>query len=62
MVMDVSINWVQDFTAKLSDFGLAREGPANGQTHVSTDIMGTKGYVAPEYVQTGTYRSSYLAV
>ncbi|PKI44823.1 probable serine/threonine-protein kinase PIX13 isoform X1 [Punica granatum] len=39
--------------AKLSDFGLARLGPKDGETHVSTRIMGTYGYAAPEYVATG---------
>lgn len=39
--------------AKLSDFGLARLGPANGAGHVSTAVVGTIGYAAPEYIQTG---------
>ncbi|KAL6652303.1 hypothetical protein ACP70R_011228 [Stipagrostis hirtigluma subsp. patula] len=43
----------EDFRPKLSDFGLAREGPSEGQTHVSTAVMGTFGYAAPDYVQTG---------
>jgi len=42
-----------DFTAKLSDFGLAKMGPEGSETHVSTRVMGTHGYAAPEYVQTG---------
>ncbi|KAL3533224.1 hypothetical protein ACH5RR_006745 [Cinchona calisaya] len=42
-----------DFNAKLSDFGLAKDGPMAGQTHVSTRVMGTYGYAAPEYVMTG---------
>ncbi|KAK4478964.1 hypothetical protein RD792_014471 [Penstemon davidsonii] len=42
-----------DFKAKLSDFGLARVGPTGDQTHVSTRVMGTYGYAAPEYVMTG---------
>lgn len=42
-----------DYTAKLSDFGLAKEGPQGDQTHVSTRVMGTYGYAAPEYVMTG---------
>ncbi|CAA3009281.1 serine threonine- kinase At5g01020 [Olea europaea subsp. europaea] len=44
---------MQDFKAKLSDFGLARIGPTGDQTHVSTRVMGTYGYAAPEYVMTG---------
>ncbi|GAB2283483.1 Probable serine/threonine-protein kinase pbl3 [Dionaea muscipula] len=42
-----------DFNAKLSDFGLARDGPTGDKTHVSTRVMGTRGYTAPEYVATG---------
>eukprot|EP00250_Pteridium_aquilinum_P015267 c22482_g2_i1 orf=335-1531(-) len=42
-----------DYTAKLSDFGLAKDGPEGDQTHVSTRVMGTYGYAAPEYVVTG---------
>ncbi|KAI9173935.1 hypothetical protein LWI28_009088 [Acer negundo] len=38
---------------KLSDFGLAREGPTGDNTHVSTAVVGTYGYAAPEYVETG---------
>ncbi|XP_072984898.1 probable serine/threonine-protein kinase PBL19 [Typha latifolia] len=43
----------EEFKPKLSDFGLAREGPSAGQTHVSTAVMGTYGYAAPDYVETG---------
>ncbi|KAK1389958.1 putative serine/threonine-protein kinase PBL17 [Heracleum sosnowskyi] len=41
------------YNAKLSDFGLAKDGPMGDQTHVSTRVMGTYGYAAPEYVMTG---------
>ncbi|KAJ0545799.1 putative protein kinase RLK-Pelle-RLCK-VIIa-2 family [Helianthus annuus] len=34
-----------DFNAKLSDFGLTRLGPVNGESHVTTRVMGTYGYV-----------------
>lgn len=44
---------LQDYTAKLSDFGLAKAGPQGDETHVSTRVMGTYGYAAPEYVMTG---------
>lgn len=42
-----------DYNAKLSDFGLAKDGPEGDDTHVSTRVMGTYGYAAPEYVMTG---------
>ncbi|KAL9261466.1 putative serine/threonine-protein kinase PBL21, partial [Drosera capensis] len=42
-----------DFNAKLSDFGLAKFGPNGDKSHVSTRVMGTYGYCAPEYMETG---------
>lgn len=41
-----------DYTPKVSDFGLAREA-TEGSRHISTRVMGTFGYVAPEYAMTG---------
>lgn len=41
------------FNPKLSGFGLAIEGPMAGDTHVSTDVIGTYGYVDPCYLTTG---------
>ncbi|KAK9267673.1 hypothetical protein L1049_010104 [Liquidambar formosana] len=43
----------EEFNPKLSDFGLAKLGPTGGKDHVSTRVMGTYGYCAPEYAQTG---------
>ncbi|KAK1382365.1 putative serine/threonine-protein kinase PBL17 [Heracleum sosnowskyi] len=43
----------ENLNAKLSDFGLENYGPMGDQTHVSTRVMGTYGYAAPEYVRTG---------
>ncbi|KAI7997409.1 hypothetical protein ACSBR2_034964 [Camellia fascicularis] len=43
----------EDYHAKLSDFGLAKLGPVGDNTHVSTRVMGTYGYCAPEYAMTG---------
>ncbi|CAL9124636.1 unnamed protein product [Musa textilis] len=42
-----------NFDPKLSDFGLAKNGPTGEQSHVTTRVMGTYGYAAPEYVATG---------
>ena len=41
------------FNPNLSDFGLAKLGPTGGKDHVSTRVMGTYGYCAPEYAMTG---------
>ncbi|CAH9106921.1 unnamed protein product [Cuscuta epithymum] len=41
------------YNAKISDFGLAKFGPSASQSHVTTRVMGTPGYAAPEYVATG---------
>ncbi|KAM1710716.1 hypothetical protein ACFX1X_001066 [Malus domestica] len=43
----------EQWNAKLSDFGMARLGPSDGLSHVSTAVVGTVGYAAPEYIQTG---------
>lgn len=39
--------------AKVADFGFAKLGPMNSdQTHVSTKVKGTVGYLDPEYMKT----------
>lgn len=43
----------ESYTPKLSDFGLAKWGPADSESYVSGHVMGTIGYAAPEYVATG---------
>ncbi|XP_052195281.1 serine/threonine-protein kinase PBS1-like isoform X2 [Diospyros lotus] len=42
----------EGFHPKLSDFGLAKFVP-DDKSHVSTRVMGTEGYCAPEYAVTG---------
>ncbi|XP_024378773.1 receptor-like serine/threonine-protein kinase ALE2 isoform X6 [Physcomitrium patens] len=42
-----------NFSPKVADFGLARSAPEGQQDYVSTRVMGTFGYVAPEYAMTG---------
>nr|VDD55808.1 unnamed protein product [Brassica oleracea] len=45
----------EHFEAKLADFGLSRSFPTEGETHVSTVVAGTPGYLDPEY-----YRTNWL--
>ncbi|CAE5964123.1 unnamed protein product [Arabidopsis arenosa] len=33
--------------------GLSKEGPKDNRSHVTTEVMGTEGYAAPEYLATG---------
>lgn len=49
----------EGYHPKLSDFGLAKVGPVGDKTHVSTRVMGTYGYCAPDYAMTGqlTFKS-----
>lgn len=49
----------EEFNPKLSDFGLAKLGPMGDKVHVSSRVMGTYGYCAPEYARTGqlTFKS-----
>ena len=50
-------------SARITDFGMARSGPAGDESHVSTRIMGTLGYLDPSYMVTGdTSRASHVGV
>ncbi|KAL0784923.1 hypothetical protein Bca101_001168 [Brassica carinata] len=42
----------EQFKAKLADFGLSRSFPVGGESHVSTKVAGTPGYLDPEYYRT----------
>ncbi|KAH1224837.1 putative serine/threonine-protein kinase PBL9 [Glycine soja] len=42
-----------NYNAKLADLGLAKDRPTREKSHVSTRVMGTYGYAAPEYQTTG---------
>lgn len=43
----------EEFNPKLSDFGLAKLSPVGDKPHVSSRVMGTYGYCAPEYERSG---------
>ncbi|KAK9691867.1 hypothetical protein RND81_09G225400 [Saponaria officinalis] len=42
-----------NFRAKVSDFGLAKTGSDKINGQISTRVLGTTGYLAPEYASTG---------
>ncbi|XP_023645225.1 probable LRR receptor-like serine/threonine-protein kinase At1g51820 [Capsella rubella] len=54
-VKTTNILLTEHFQAKLADFGLSRSFPTEGETHVSTVVAGTPGYLDPEY-----YRTNWL--
>ncbi|OEL18004.1 putative L-type lectin-domain containing receptor kinase S.7 [Dichanthelium oligosanthes] len=43
----------EDFNAKLGDFGLARLLDYRAKARTTENVMGTQGYIEPEFVETG---------
>jgi hypothetical protein len=50
----------EGFHPKLSDFGLVTLGSVGDNSHVSTHVMGTYGYCAPQCATTGQLTLSQL--
>ena len=50
----------QNFEVRLTDFGLARIAEAD-KTHNSTQIMGSMGYLDPEYLETGLQKDASVS-
>lgn len=48
------------FVAKISDFGISRV--LNMDTHVTTNIYATYGYLCPKYTETGAQNNCYLTL
>ncbi|KAI9117225.1 hypothetical protein K1719_011391 [Acacia pycnantha] len=52
-VKSSNILLTESMRAKVADFGFAKVGPTNSdQTHISTKVKGTVGYLDPEYMKT----------
>ncbi|GJZ43627.1 hypothetical protein Tco_0590882 [Tanacetum coccineum] len=47
-----------NYNAKLSDFGLTKDGPADGQSHVSTRVMDVDDQVADCYLMCLLHRKT----
>ena len=50
---------MQNMEAKVTDFGMAKQA-ANGETHMSTRVMGTMGYLDPAYMETGRQADEWM--
>lgn len=43
----------EDYSPHITDFGMARPGPDGNESHISTHVMGTLGFLDPTYMETG---------
>lgn len=50
----------ENLEAKIADFGLSKVFPSDNEPDVVTTVMGTAGYLDPEYVFTFYYSLSIL--
>ncbi|PKI65819.1 hypothetical protein CRG98_013773 [Punica granatum] len=48
----------ENMDAKIADFGLSKVVPSDGHSQVMTAVMGTTGYLDPEYVSTSNVISN----
>ncbi|WCJ19480.1 Protein kinase superfamily protein [Euphorbia peplus] len=42
-----------NYNAKLCDLGLSKDGPTDGNSHISSRVLGSLEYASPEYAMTG---------
>ncbi|KAF5956448.1 hypothetical protein HYC85_003673 [Camellia sinensis] len=49
----LDLDGTQGLHCKTLRFWACKDGPEGDDTHVSTRVMGTQGYAAPEYIMTG---------
>ncbi|XP_050231693.1 probable LRR receptor-like serine/threonine-protein kinase At1g05700 isoform X2 [Mercurialis annua] len=52
-VKSANILLTENFQAKIADFGLSKYFPSDSRSHLSTGVVGTVGYLDPEYYTSG---------